>query len=502
MAPPAARYRELHPLAEGGMAVLCLGESDEGARVVIKRIRPPFEHDPAFRALFEDEGSVAACLCGERFVALLDKGCDEVGPYLVFEHVDGTDLGVVLEARAAAGGALDLPAFFAVALPLCEALHEAHETRGADGEPLDLVHRDVSPGNVLLSLAGAVKLADFGVASSRLKTNETIAGEMKGKFAYMAPEQTRGEPAQRAADVFAAGVVLWECLCGERLFDGPTDADVVHAVRTLAAPAPATKNPEAPAELTALLLRMLEKEPAARPADLHEVRAALLEVAQAYGLERGGRAHIARLARTYPRPSLAEHPHVAERRRRTQRVLQAPGRATGRQGPLWPLLLLAGIAAAVGAGAWLWRAEAPAPAPRAQPLLVEAAPVPAPAPPAGPAPVAMEVPAAALPPRAVATKRAPPARQEQPRRRAPPKEPAVPAAARGFGLLSLDTDPWSNVTIDGEPLGQPTPLLKLRLPAGRHELLLENPVYGLVRKVTVDIEPAQETRRFVDLTTR
>ena len=272
-------FRELGVLAEGGMAIVAKGVTDDGVDVVVKRVRPPFCFDAGFLRLFEDEGAIHAALSHPNIVRLIGKGEDQAGPFLLFEHVDGTDLDVLLHRAFAEHKGLDVEAVLAVAIPLLKALACAHECVGKDGVSLEVVHRDVSPGNVLLGKDGTVKLADFGVASSTLKNERTVAGELKGKFAYMAPEQTRGEAVTPRTDLFAAGIVLHECLRGARLFDGPTDTDVVQAVRTAEAPALT----HVPPELAALVAELLHKDPAKRPASAQIVHHRLTEIAVALG---------------------------------------------------------------------------------------------------------------------------------------------------------------------------------------------------------------------------
>ncbi|OGQ17154.1 MAG: hypothetical protein A2138_27095, partial [Deltaproteobacteria bacterium RBG_16_71_12] len=291
---PARRYREVGVLAEGGMAVIAQGVAEDGASVVVKRVRPPFCFDAGYLRLFDDEGAVHAALDHPCIVRLLDRGQDDAGPFLVFEHVDGTDLGVILEAAHAAGRGLEVEDVLAVAVPLFQALAAAHAAKGGDGASLCVVHRDVSPGNVLIGTDGCVKLADFGVAASTLKTEATVAGELKGKYAYMAPEQTRSERVGPAADLFAAGTVLWECLAGRRLFDGPTDADIVQAVRQLPAPRLDAMRPELPAALVALVDHLLQKEPAARPRSAVDVVERLRAIALERGLDEGLARNAAR----------------------------------------------------------------------------------------------------------------------------------------------------------------------------------------------------------------
>ncbi|MCC7070248.1 MAG: serine/threonine protein kinase [Deltaproteobacteria bacterium] len=518
---PARRYRELGVLAEGGMAVIAQGVADDGASVVVKRVRPPFCFDASYLRLFDDEGAVHAVLDHPCIVRLLDRGHDDAGPFLVFEHVDGTDLGVVLEGAHAEGRGLDLELVLAVAVPLFEALAAAHQACGADGSSLCVVHRDVSPGNVLIGTDGCVKLADFGVAASTLKTEATVAGELKGKYAYMAPEQTRSERVSPAADLFAGGIVLWECLSGRRLFDGPTDADVVQAVRQHEAPRLDTLRPDLPAALVELVDALLRKDPAARPASATAVVDRLRTIALERGLDEGLARHAARLARAAPRRQAT--PRELDQRRRTHRVLGPDaGALTVRPAARsrWPLaaggaVLLAAATAIAGLALRDRGVSAeplpdePSPRPGAHSVLptptAALAPMPAP-----PAPAAVPTPAKALDPMpAPKTRVAAPgpggaARPPAPR---PPLAAAVSAAAAaapdqdvvGFGRLSLAAEPWASVTIDGVLVAKETPLRNFLIRAGKHVVILENPVLGASETLEIEVAPGAELRRSVKL---
>ena len=472
------RYRELGLLAEGGMAIIARAETDTGAAVVIKRVRPPFCFDQSFLRLFADEGEVHAALDHENIVRLLDRGEDQAGPFLVFEHIEGTDLSLVLQELPP----LDVECVLAIALPLFRALAAAHTTCSATGACLDVVHRDVSPGNVLIGDDGAVKLADFGVASFALKSEHTVAGEMKGKFAYMAPEQTRGEKVDPRTDLFAAGVVLWECLAGKRLFEGATDADVVASVRHQPAARLDALRADLPLALVELIDQLLDKEPARRPPNADDVVTSLEDIVRARGLDEGLARFAARLARATPRR--APLGKDVDPRRRTQRVLGADMAATLVRRPRARRLVLAAVlgAAVVVLVVAVVRSETirpvseePAPPPRDT---VVAVPLPLPLPQAPPPPSL----------NAKAVVRAPAA-----------SIIARPPAATGFGRLSLASEPWANVTVDGALVDTETPLFAFPLPAGTHTIVLENPVYGLKRTITLDIPADGEVKRFVDL---
>lgn len=526
---PTGRYREVGLLAEGGMALVAQAEREDGLTVVLKRVRPPFCFDAAYLRLFGDEGRVHAALDHPHVVRLLDRGEDEAGPYLVFEHVDGSDLALVLEARAGAEHAreraLDVACVLAVALPLFKALSAVHEARDVDGTPLRVVHRDVSPGNILLGADGDVKLADFGVAASALKSEHTVAGELKGKFAYMAPEQTRGEPVDARTDLFAAGIVLWECLAGRRLFDGPTDADVVAAVRTTDAPRLEVERPEVPLALASLVARLLAKSPQERPGSAREVADALEGIALECGLDEGLRRHAARLARAAPRQ--APRARELDRRRHTQRVVgAAPAGAVAVRAPKpqWrarAVALTAGLGAAIFVGALAVTREEPARARGEDVVALPLAPTDGSldaAPPMSTDPSldpSLDTPAARR--QAIATPSSSPLGSRPGVTAAPGLRGARAARVEGSagagpsslapqarasvapGKLSVTSEPWASVTVDGTLVARETPLRGWALPPGKHVVVLENPVYGR-RTLEVDVGPGEDVRRFIDLT--
>lgn len=320
-----AKYRQLHRLASGGMAELFLAEGAQGQRVVVKRIRPPFDRDASYRALFADEGTICAALDSPHIVRLIERGEDEDGPFLVFEYIEGTDLGHVMDAHFARREPLELAQVCAVLQPLLRALVFAHEAKDDQGNAVGLVHRDISPGNVLLSEQGDVYLADFGVAFSYTKTEHTVAGELKGKFAYMSPEQTQALAVDARSDLFSLGILAWEMLTGVPLFDGPTDVDVAQAVRSYVPPEAGQINPLVPAKLSEWIAALLSKDVEQRPANAREALEKLESVLEEQCLETGLRRHAQHLARVYPRPRITEETLGEEQRRRTQRVFRPEG---------------------------------------------------------------------------------------------------------------------------------------------------------------------------------
>jgi len=273
---PIGKYVVRRKLAEGGMAEIYLAyaRGPEGfeKEVVIKRIRSFLATDPSFVDMFIAEARLASRLNHANLVQIFDFDKHEDSYYLAMEYVRGHSL---YDVRRRARETLQSmkPALVAhVGAEVARGLHHAHRLTDK-GKPLNLVHRDVTPHNVLLSYDGAVKLTDFGVAKAG--NSHTAAGVLKGKFAYMSPEQSRGDPVDARTDVFALGIVLWEMLTGGRLFDGDSDVAVLRAVQQSAIAPPARLNPDVSAELDAIIMRALEREASARFQTAGELERAL-----------------------------------------------------------------------------------------------------------------------------------------------------------------------------------------------------------------------------------
>jgi serine/threonine-protein kinase len=272
------KYVVRRKLAEGGMAeiYLCTARGPEGfeKEVVIKRVRAFLASDPEFVGMFIAEARLASRLNHANVVQIFDFDKHEDTYYLAMEYVRGCSLW---ELRRKCKELMEpVPPVLVAHLgaEVARGLHYAHRLK-VNGQPLDLVHRDVTPHNVLLSFDGAVKLTDFGIAKAGNKL--TQPGVLKGKFAYMSPEQARGEPVDARTDVFALGVVLWEMLTGGRLFDGDSEVAVLRAVQQSAIPPPARLNPDVPADLDAAVVRALERDPAGRFQTAGELERALAQ---------------------------------------------------------------------------------------------------------------------------------------------------------------------------------------------------------------------------------
>ncbi|HVY37127.1 MAG TPA: serine/threonine-protein kinase [Polyangia bacterium] len=229
-----ARYRVLRKIAHGGMAeiflALQLGVEGFQKQVVLKRILPALAADPSFVRMLVDEAHIASTLNHSNLVQVLDLRHSGSEYFLVLEFVDGWSLEQVRRRAQKAKLKLPLPLALSIVGALCRALAYVHG-RTRDGRPLGIVHRDVTPQNVLLSAEGDVKLADFGIAKALGKREKSATGVIKGKFAYMSPEQAAGETLDARSDLFSVGTLLYLLTTGKKPFDGATDLDVIMQVR-------------------------------------------------------------------------------------------------------------------------------------------------------------------------------------------------------------------------------------------------------------------------------
>ncbi|MCS6799428.1 MAG: protein kinase [Myxococcota bacterium] len=253
------RYQILRRLGAGGMAEVFLARSTgaEGIEklLVVKRILPAFARSAKFVAMFLEEAKIATRLNHPNIVQVyaFEQWRDEF--LLAMEYVDGLDLGRLVAALRRRGRRMPAGVAAFVAMEVAKGLDYAHKRRDERGEPMDIVHRDVSPQNILLSYEGAVKVADFGIARARLVTEET--GVIKGKFSYMSPEQARGQRVDARSDVYAVGVVLAELLMGRPMYPGLQGLDVLERVRRGEVTPPRAVDPDVPAELDAIVRRAL-----------------------------------------------------------------------------------------------------------------------------------------------------------------------------------------------------------------------------------------------------
>ncbi len=262
------RYHVIERIAAGGMAEVFRGESAgiEGFRkkVAIKRVLPKLSENREFIQMFLDEARLCAYLSHSKCVQVFDIGQGGGAHFIVMEFVDGADLKEVLDYLSKHAQSMRVAVACRIAMDVCEGLAYAHSACDHHGRPLDIVHRDISPHNVLITRFGEVKLVDFGLAKASSHLTAEDEDIVKGKFGYLAPEVTHGKKADRRVDIFAAGILLWEMLAGRRLFLGDTDVETFKLVRAAAIPDPRQFRSDIPDAVVRVLGKALTKEPEER----------------------------------------------------------------------------------------------------------------------------------------------------------------------------------------------------------------------------------------------
>lgn len=261
---PESRYRIVERIAAGGMAEVFRGvaESLQGFRknVAVKRILPSLTKNKKFIAMFLDEARLSLSLQHANIVQVFDIGHVDDTYFIVMEFVDGVDLKAVLEWRRRINKPLTIGQTVYVIMEICKGLNYAHDLIHPEtGKPLNIVHRDVSPPNVLISKNGEVKVTDFGLAKAAVQVEHTDPGVVKGKMSYLSPEAARGEEVDRRADIFAVGILLYEMLTNRRLFYGESDYQTVELVRAARIPPVGAQNPEVEPELEDIVRKSLAR---------------------------------------------------------------------------------------------------------------------------------------------------------------------------------------------------------------------------------------------------
>jgi eukaryotic-like serine/threonine-protein kinase len=418
------RYRLLRRIAVGGGAEVYLASAEGLAgfskQVVVKHLFPEHAREPALVSMFLDEARLGALLRHPHIVEVYDIGSEGGEYFIAMEHVPGHDLRDLLNARP--GEPLPLSAALAVVQGVAAGLHHAHEQRDARGQLLGVVHRDVSPANVLLGWDGAVKLSDFGVAKWTEQQSRTEQGTLKGKLSYMSPEQCRGQDLDRRSDVFALGVLLYELTIGDKPFRAASDFETLSAIVAGRYDAPAEEQAGYPPALAAIVRRALEVDRDQRFPDAAALVAALAQVAAELGVA-GGAADVSRClherfpeGETTPAPVEAPAAAVGDRTRTDAAATERPRAeavtsdaettAGSRVRRRTRVLALAGLAVVAIAGslAAVLALSAPAPETPAGPAAVQARPVvrapvaaPTPAPGTSPSPPAPAPSSAASP---------------------------------------------------------------------------------------------------------
>jgi serine/threonine protein kinase len=285
-----SRYRITERVAAGGMAEVFRGvaESMQGFKknIAIKRILPALTKNKKFVAMFLDEARLSLVLQHANIVQVFDIAHTDDTYFIVMEYVDGVDLKALMEWRRKINRRIPIAHTLYLVMEICKGLSYAHELLNPEtGKPLGIVHRDISPPNVLISKQGEIKVVDFGLAKATSQIETTDPGVVKGKMSYLSPEAARGEEVDASADIFAVGILLYEMLTGKRLFYGETDYQTVELVRNAKIPPIKPQNPQVEPELEDIVRKALAKRKEDRFQTPTDMQDALAQYSYSRGLK-------------------------------------------------------------------------------------------------------------------------------------------------------------------------------------------------------------------------
>jgi serine/threonine-protein kinase len=529
------RYLLHTRLAVGGMAEVWMARQEGPAgfakQLVVKKILPHLAVDRDFVQMFLNEARLAAQLNHPNVVQIFELGEEGGSYYLVMEYIHGRNLRSVQKRCRDTDREIPFGHIARILIGACEGLHYAHELRDGAGNPLDLVHRDMSPDNVLVSFDGQVKVVDFGIAKAANSGGATRTGTLKGKYAYMSPEQAQGQPLDRRADVYSLGVVLYELIAGEKPFRNSSDLAMLKAIVEQPPPPLADIRPDVPPSLVAIVERAMAKEKGDRYPDARSMgqelasylreaseRAETANVAELMGqLFAAEREELRRAGVGVTPPPYADDAPTGEQLGLSYTSADIPQRSK----MLMPLTLV--LAAGAVLGFFLIRSfwadtqpavavAAPPPAPRRSILDNLAKPTPpAPKPKEPEKPREPEKQASKAPEKVErreeprpAPKGPPPIAVKSPRKKVvsakgrptpaptPARETLPTPKPKGKGKIVIRVHPFADVQLDGEMMGV-TPIDPIETTPGRHTITLVNGELGKTKTVPVEVKAGQET---------
>lgn len=548
---PFGRYTLIQKIAHGGMATLYLArlEGPLGFEkfFAIKKIHPHLAEEHEFVRMFLDEARFASQIQHPNVVQIFELGEEDGDYFFTMEYLEGENLAAVMKEMALGSIVPPRPLLAHVVARTATGLHAAHELRGADGKSLGLVHRDVSPHNVLITYDGVIKLLDFGIAKAAGRLSQTATGELKGKYAYMAPEALLGgRVVDRRADIFSLGVVLYEATTLRRLFKDENELLTLDKIARCEVVRPSKIDPDYPPQLESILLRALLKDPDERyqtAADLASDLDAYVDTAP----DRVNSATIGRWVGDLFAEQAKEKRHMLDVAKGLSSVSSVVGVAGGdaRRFPLIGYGVITAIVTLAVTFAVLFFTKGPDAEPSGT-LRVSSSPSTGAvslddSPPLGRTPLEIDglslgdhhisitaaghrpqkttftiqrpgqlvsilvplerIPEPAEPIKAPST--GPDAGVQQDASVTPTSpddgnDTKVTRPPRGFGYLNLNTTPWSEVYSGGRKLGT-TPLFKTKLPAGRRRLTLRPEGKTPAKHITVNIRPGATIRRTLNL---
>lgn len=559
---PFGKYFLLEKIATGGMAEIYKAMYRAGGEfektLVIKRILPHLANDEEFITMFRDEAKLTVRLNHANVVQVFDFGRYGDDHFLAMEYVQGQNLRQVMRRCQELGATVPLPFALYCCLEVCKGLQYAHTRKDENDQPMGIIHRDITPSNILVSYEGEVKLADFGIAKAESRAGATQAGMIKGKASYLSPEQVRGKDViDHRADVFSLGAVLWELLVGKKLFSGDDDFQIMNRISEAPILPPSTVNATVPPRIDLVCLMALERDRTKRYPNAASMQKDLARLLQEFGGNVTTVDIASFLHRLFKKEMEAEKEASKSMRRlvvddvrvdevkvdaaaRDGATLTAPDPAqddgdTGkvvlpRRKRGMPkaafaagagLLAVGVTAAALVFGGFVGQGALEA-APTgtvvavasATPEAMTTAELPATETPAETVPAA--TPTAEALPTLDATGTATPAPAATATAKPTPRQTAVAAATRtpasttitpkatpapkgALGLLKVDSQPWGEIFVDGRSIGRQTPAFDLKLPVGKHKIRLVNPVQKLEASFEVEITEGTPVKKVVKL---
>jgi len=485
-------YVLLERVATGGMAevyrAVAVGTAGFSRQVAIKRILPHLTENESVTTMLVEEAKIASTLSHPNIIRITELGREKDTYFIAMDFVAGQPLSQLCTASVRSGVELPVGVCFHIVHQALQGLQYAHQRKDSLGKPMGLIHRDISPQNIMVTYDGAVLLVDFGIAKAAHAPTKTLAGGLKGKPGYMSPEVVRGKPATQSLDVYAMGIVLYELLARRPMREAENDYEMLDIVREGTFTPLNQLRPDLPADVVALVHQALAPSVDDRWPDTSALLTAVEHVMGVHGWRYGAPQVAALLTTLFPDEIAKEedasrrfHPVIEELMQAgpddIARILRRlePGTAPPASRRTW-VLAAAALSAVVGIGVV---AAVRQDTPSANPVVdqpPEVTPVPASSSSAPPAP-SSAAPASSSAPVAAVEEETP----RSSRRHKSPKGAGKP------GQLTLTSRPWARVFIDGKDTGKFTPLVEYEIPAGKHDVKLVNDATGLSATFQVTI---------------
>ncbi len=520
---PFGKYFLLERIATGGMAEIYKAKyRAEGGfekTLVIKKILPHLAQDDEFVTMFRDEAALTVRLNHTNIVQVFDFGRTGEDYFLAMEYVQGQNLRAVMRRCQELGAPVPIPFALYGTTEVAKGLAYAHSRRDETDTAMQIVHRDITPSNILVSYEGEFKIADFGIAKAAARATGTQAGMIKGKASYLSPEQVLGKQAvDGRADIFALGAVLWEAVVGKKLFTGDSDFEIMNKITSEPIPKPSSRNAAIPPEIDTVVMKCLERDRDKRYSNASALQKDLtvLQTKFAGNITTVDISNFLRrlfkkemeaekeASKSFARAPLPNEAALIKAANEGA-TLAEPGTRGGIAAParkgssMATIAIVVALAAMAALAAVAVSRFGKGPSPVETPLAaISPTPLPIASAAASPEPTVSVVTQSSPAPTETAAIVATPHAARSPVVRASPAATAKPTAAamatpvdasgNATGVVKIDSDPWGEIFVDGKDTGRQTPAFDLKLSEGRHEIRLVNSVRKLEARVTVFVD--------------